>query len=185
MIMDKEEKLRQIAREIEKCRECRRGKSGLPVPGEGNPDARVMLIGMAPGKEEARTGRPFVGRSGRLLTEMLHRIGMERKEIYITSPVKYFPEKNLTVNDIRHGAGHLKKQVDVISPGLLVLMGSVAVKALLPQERISVSKMHGRLIEKGGRRYFITFHPSAALRFPENRRMMMKDLAKLKRISGP
>jgi len=166
-----------IAGEIERCAQCKKGKTGLPVPGEGDEHAKVMFIGMAPGKEEAKTGRPFVGRSGKLLTELLESIGIRRKDVYITSPVKYYPgNRNLKKSEIRHGTVHLLKQIKAVSPGIIVLMGNVAVQALLPDEKIRVTKDHGRFIGK----YFITFHPAAALRFPRIRRIMEKDFNRLK-----
>jgi len=187
--------LQKIAGEIARCKECRRGKTGLPVPGEGDANARIVFVGMAPGREEAKTGRPFVGRSGRVLTEMLSSIGMDRNRkdsgIYITSPVKYYPgQRNLTAADTGHGAKHLSEQIAAISPRLVVLLGNVAARALLPDERISVSKMHGRLIETGPRvrsgripiMYFVTFHPSAAMRFPKTRKLMEADFAKLRKM---
>jgi DNA polymerase len=177
------DELERIAREIDKCSECRSGKSGLPVPGEGDPHAKIMFIGMAPGRQEAKTGRPFVGRSGRLLTKTLSGIGIERKDVYITSPVKYYHgDRALRRDEIEHGAMHLREQVDAISPRLIVLLGSVAASALLPQEKVAVTKDHGKIIERGGRAYFITVHPSAALRFKKNLEIFGKDFAKLKTI---
>lgn len=171
--------LEKIAREISNCSECRKGKFGLPVPGEGNPEAKIMFIGMAPGREEAKCGRPFVGRSGKLLSQMLNVVGIARQDVYITSPVKYyFGKRNLKEEEIKHGAKHLLQQVNVISPQIIVLMGNVAIKALL-EEKISLSKYHGALIESSGRKYFITFHPAAALRFKKFRSLMEEDLRKL------
>lgn len=181
--MDKDRALRRIAGEIKRCSECRRNKSGLPVPGEGNPDARIMLVGEAPGPEESKTGRPFVGRSGKFLDRMLGLIGIERGDVFITSPVKYYPGRRApTKEEVEHGSIHLKKQVEVISPEIVVLLGNVAVKAAFPEEKISLKKMHGKKIESRGRIYFVTFHPSAAMRFPEIRKFMEEDFRKLKRI---
>ncbi len=172
--------LQKIVKEIEDCRGCRKGKHGLAVPGEGNPHAKIMFVGMAPGREEAKEGRPFIGRSGKLLTEMLRLIGIDRDDVYITSPVKYYPgARSLRADEIRHGMMHLEKQVKAISPRLIVLLGDVAAKALLPEKRLKVTVSHGKFFEKGGIRYFITFHPAAALRFRRIRKLMEKDLRKL------
>lgn len=157
------------------CKECKKGKYGLPVIGEGSPNARIMFVGEAPGKEESKTGRPFVGRSGRLLTKMLHDIGIERKDVYITSPVKYYPGKRrLRKEEIIHGAMHLRKQIEEISPEIIVLMGKTAVTALMDED-IKVTRDHGKFFG----RFFITFHPAAALRFPKIMRLMENDLRKL------
>lgn len=173
-------RLDDIADEIARCKECEEGKSGLPVPGEGNPRARLMFIGEAPGREEARTGRPFVGRSGRLLTEMLRAIGIEREDVYITSPVKYYPgQRAPSRKEMEHGRTHLEKQIEAIGPKVIVLMGRCAVQALLPDMGIRVSKDHGKSIKRGDQTYFITFHPAAALRFKRLREIMGDDLRKL------
>lgn len=179
--------LKDIAREIKRCVECRKGKQGLPVPGEGPPHAKLMFVGMAPGKEEAETGRPFIGRSGKLLTRMLKSVGIDRKKVYVTSPVKYYPgNRRLYKAEIEHGARHLRKQIDAISPKIIVLMGNVAVKALLPDKKPSAMKDHGKIIRKKiGRKeiiYFLTFHPAAALRFKRIRMLMKKDFLKLKAL---
>lgn len=175
--------LQEIDEEIRECKECRRGKQGLPVPGEGPSDAKLMFVGMAPGREEARTGRPFVGRSGRLLTEMLKSAGIDRKEAYITSPVKYYPgDRNLRKKEIMHGASHLEKQIEAISPKMIVLMGNVAAEALLPDRRPSAMRDHGKTIRRDGRTYFLTFHPAAALRFKKIRALMEEDLRRLKEL---
>ncbi len=183
--MGKREELRRIAAEIARCRECRAGKSGLPVPGEGSEGARMLFVGMAPGREEAKTGRPFVGRSGRLLTQMLLDIGIRREEVYITSPVKYYPGKRaLRREEIEHGATHLQRQADVLSPRLVVLLGAVAAAAMIPEEKVMVSASHGTAVERGGRIYFITFHPSAALRFKRIHALMREDMTRLKALKG-
>jgi uracil-DNA glycosylase family 4 len=180
--MGKEEELARIAREIAGCAECRRGKSGLPVPGEGNPDAEIMLIGEAPGRREAESGRPFVGRSGKLLTRMLEQAGIRREDLFITSPVKFYPGPRApTRKEIEHGRTHLEEQIDAIRPMLIVLMGRTAMEALLPGSGMKVTLDHGRPVDAGGRRYFITFHPAAALRGTRTRRMMESDLSVLEK----
>lgn len=185
--------LSAIAREIKRCTECKRGKSGRAVPGEGNPRARVMFVGEAPGREEAKTGRPFVGRSGKFLTGLLASIGVDRKEVFITSPVKYYPAsagrnplrrakargRAPTDREIRHGKIHLEKQIAAIQPRIIVLMGRVAHKALLGD--VKISRVHGKTMRRDGLLYFSTFHPAAALRFPRVKRLIKKDFKKLKR----
>ncbi|HYE22083.1 MAG TPA: uracil-DNA glycosylase, partial [Verrucomicrobiae bacterium] len=160
--------LNRIAKEIQACRLCKRNKIGLPVPGEGNPDARIVFIGEAPGKTEARTGRPFVGRSGRLLRQMINSIGLsDTKDVYITSPVKYLPSHGTpTPQEITHGKIHLNNQLNVINPKVIVLLGNVAVQAVLGM-KLPILKDHGKIIEIAGRKHLITLHPAAVLRFPK------------------
>ena len=87
--MDKNIELGTIAKEIEKCQQCRQDSIGVAVPGEGNPDANVVFIGEAPGKQEAKTGKPFIGRSGQLFRGLMRSIGLDdRTEVYIARAVK-------------------------------------------------------------------------------------------------
>lgn len=181
--MNKLEELKKVAGKISRCEECKKNKSGLPVPGEGNPDTKVMFVGEAPGIEESRTGRPFVGRAGKFLTKMLNSIGIDKQEVYITSPVKYFPGRRApTDEEIAHGRIHLIRQIQIIRPKLIVPLGNVALKALLPNEKIFVSKVHGKLIERAGLTYFPTFHPSAAMRFTKMRNAMIDDMKELNKL---
>src|SRR5580704_5798504 len=102
--MNKQQALDKIAKEIENCKLCKVGKNGMAVPGEGNPDAAIAFIGEAPGRQEAATGRPFIGRSGQLLRSLIRGIGLNEEDVYITSPVKYLPDRGTpTSQDIAHG----------------------------------------------------------------------------------
>ncbi len=178
--MEKEKELMKIAREIEKCEECKRGKLGLPVPGEGNPYSNIMLIGESPGPTESKIGKPFVGRSGKFLTKLLDSIGIKREEVFITSPIKYYPGKRaLRKDEIMHGRKHLLKQIEIVNPKIVVMLGNVAIKALFPEEKFFASKIHGNEIVRD-KIYFPTFHPSAAMRFPRIRKLMEEDFKKLK-----
>jgi uracil-DNA glycosylase len=178
--VSRESQLRIIAGEIAACALCRQGKEGLAVVGEGSPSAEIVFIGEAPGKEEARLGRPFIGRSGRFLRSAIREIGLEEKEVYITSPVKYLPRRGTpTKADIAHGRTHLLQQLAVVDPKIIVLLGSVASRAVLDRE-VAVSQEHGKIIKKGDKGYLITFHPAAAMRFPKIREAFYGDFKKLK-----
>jgi len=178
--MDKSGKLAKTAREIERCRICKKNKSGKAVVGEGNPDAKIVFIGEAPGKKEAETGRPFVGRSGQLLRRLIRDTGLKEEDVYITSPVKYLPNRGTPTSlDVIHGKGHLDKQLEIINPQIIVLLGNVAVQGVLGK-KIPVVFSHGNIIEKDERRYFITLHPAAALRFAKNKPILVSDFQKLK-----
>lgn len=181
--MDKNTELKKITREIESCKICKIEKSGKAVPGEGNRCAKIVFVGEAPGKQEALTGRPFVGRSGKLLRTLIREIGLKEEDVYITSPVKYLLNCGTpTKSDIQHGRIHLLKQLSVINPKIIVLLGRVACQALL-EEPISVTKEHGKIIDKDNKKYFITFHPSAALRFQKIKSLFLEDFQKLKLIT--
>lgn len=179
--MNKATKLEQIAKEIERCRECKKGKSGKAVVGEGNSDADIVFLGEAPGKNEAREGRPFIGRSGQLLRKMIREVGLQEAEVFITSPVKYLPDRGTpTKKDIKHGRMHLRKQLDVIQPKIIVLLGATAVYAIL-EKVLPILKAHGTLVEDAGRKYLVTLHPAAILRFPKYTPLMTADFKKLKK----
>ena len=180
--MTKNQALEKIANEIERCWICKVGKSGKAVPGEGNPDANVVFIGEAPGRQEAKTGRPFVGRSGQLLRRLIAESGLAEEDVFITSPVKYLPDRGTpTRMDVAHGRIHLVKQLAVINPKLIVLLGAVASLAIL-EEAVAINKRHGEIIRKDDKKYFITFHPAAALRFPKLKTLLLADFKKLHAI---
>jgi DNA polymerase len=182
--MEKQKALDKIAREIEKCDICKEEKSGKAVPGEGNPDADIVFMGEAPGKTEAKTGRPFVGRSGQLLRSLIREAGLKEEDVYITSPVKYLPDRGTpTPKDIAHAKMHLDKQLSIIDPKAIVLLGGVAVQGVLGI-KIPVKTEHGKIIEKDGRRYLVTLHPAAGLRFPPLKKLLIEDFKKVKNLVG-
>jgi len=180
---EKQLALDAIAKEIASCRICKRDKVGVAVSGEGNPDADVVFIGEAPGKQEAKTGRPFIGRSGKLLREMIRKVGLKEEDVFITSPVKYLPKHvTPTKEEVAHGRTHLFAQFDVIQPKIIVLLGRVAALAVL-EENIEVAKMHGTTIERNGRTFIIFYHPAAIL---YSRRLLPafeKDFLKLTQLT--
>lgn len=181
--MDKQAKLDEIAEEISQCKICQKDAVGKPVPGEGNPDADIIFVGEAPGKTEAATGRPFIGRSGKLLRQLINEAGLREENVYITSPVKYLPVYGTPKKkDIEHGRMYMDRQLAIINPKVVVLLGSVAVQAIL-NEKIPVSTRHGEIIEKKGRKYFITVHPAAALRFTKMKELLLSDFKKLKKLT--
>lgn len=184
--MDKKTRaLDAITTKIEMCKQCKEDTSGLPVPGEGNPEATLMFVGEAPGYQESITGKPFIGRAGKLLTRLLTEISIDRKDVYITSPVKYFPGRRTPKPaEIAHGKTHLIEQIAVIEPKLIVLLGNSAIRAVLPKP-LPVSNHHGTVTEQNGIRYFITFHPAAAVRFPNKfLPLLREDFRKLATMIG-
>lgn len=133
------------------------------VLGEGNPEADILFIGEAPGKQEDLTGRPFVGAAGKFLNEMLSGIGLTRDEVFITNIVKYRPPANRdpSQNEIETGKAILREQVDIIQPKLIVLLGRHAMSVFLPA--LKISQAHGQAIQEHGRTYLPLYHPAAAL----------------------
>jgi DNA polymerase len=180
--MSKEKALRKIAAEIDHCRSCKKGCSGKAVPGEGSAGARVVFIGEAPGHEEAKTGRPFIGRSGKLLRQAIQDMGLDVNEVFITSPVHYLPDRGTPSKDmILHGREHLFQQLAVIDPDIIVLLGATACRAVLDR-KVEVAKLHGSTARSDRRACFITFHPAYAIRFTEGKRLFLEDFTRLKRL---
>ncbi len=180
--MNKGKMLQNIAEEIARCSLCKKGGTGKVVPGEGNPDARVVFIGEAPGREEAKTGRPFIGRSGKFLRQMIKEAGLDENEVFITSPVHYLPLRGTPAKDsIIHGREHLFKQLSIIGPEIGVLLGNTACLALL-DKKVEITRVHGKRVQQDGRTYLITFHPAYAMRFPEGKKQFIRDFKKLKRM---
>jgi DNA polymerase len=180
-----QEELGLLHNGIRRCRKCPLYVSRKhAVPGEGLPSAIAMFVGEAPGKEEDEQGRPFVGRSGRFLDNLLENIGLSRHQIYITSAVKCRPTENRAphIDDLRIcKVNWLDRQISLIDPKIVVLLGNTALKQILGQEG-SISRLHGRLFKHNGRSYFVTFHPAAAMRFPQIKRKMKNDFKILKNL---
>ncbi|MDB4940116.1 MAG: uracil glycosylase superfamily, polymerase bacteriophage-type [Candidatus Doudnabacteria bacterium] len=182
-IKKKQKLLEVVAEEIEQCPICKKNTIGKAVPGEGNADADIMFIGEAPGKNEAETGRPFIGRAGKMLREGIAQIGLSDQDVFITSPVKRLPVHTTpTPEEIAHGKTHLIKQFDIIDPKVIVLLGRVAALAML-EKNISVMKEHGKFFRKpDGRLYMIMMHPAAPLYSGNLREVFFKDFKKLKKL---
>lgn len=166
-------------RACEKCALCR-GRMNV-VPGEGDPNADLMFIGEGPGAEEDRLGRPFVGRSGELLTKMIHAIGLERSEVYICNVVKCRPPANRdpAPEEAETCLPYLRAQVALVRPRVIALLGRVACQYTL-REQISVTRDHGRWFERKGVWMMPTFHPAALLRDPARKRDAWEDFQKLR-----
>ena len=180
--MNRDRELAIVHQEILDCTKCPLHASRTnAVPGEGSINAQVMFVGEAPGVKEDESGRPFVGRSGNLLTDMIAEIGLSRDEVFITSVLKSRPPNNRTPrkNEIEACKPYLHRQIDIIGPKIIVLLGGVAVSSVIGP--LKVSEAHGRVHEAEGRKFFITYHPGAALRFPRLRDEMRKDFWTLKR----
>jgi uracil-DNA glycosylase len=140
------------------------------VPGAGAPDARLLVVGEAPGASEDREGIPFVGASGRLLNEMLERAGIRREEVFIGNVVRCRPPENRNprVGEIRACAGWLAEQLRLIEPAVVMVLGRFALQHFLPDGKITQLQGTLRRIEYRGRALglFPVLHPAAVLRTP-------------------
>lgn len=174
-----------LAARIRRCRRCRlcHGRRHA-VPGEGNPAARILLLGEAPGAAEDETGRPFVGRSGRFLTRLLTRCGLQRNDLFVTSSVKCRPPGNRPPRADELAickAAWLDRQIELIDPRVIVVLGGTPLKQMLGIKK-GLEHLHGTVREVNGRVCLITYHPAAAMRFPRIRSIMRRDLARLETL---
>jgi DNA polymerase len=151
------------------------------VPGEGDPDARVMFVGEAPGAKEDELGRPFVGRSGQLLDELLAEAGLDRESVYITNVVKARPPGNRDPRaaEVAHHMPWLEAQLALIQPTLVVPLGRHALAHFTDGARIS--EVHGTEIIERGRTLFPLYHPAAALHNQSLRGTLVEDARALGR----
>jgi DNA polymerase len=153
-----------------------------PVPGEGNPDAELMLIGEAPGKAEDEQGRPFVGASGKFLEEMLANIDLKREDVYITNIVKFRPPNNRDPfnEEIQACLPYLLKQIKIIDPTLIIFLGRHSMNVFFPELRIS--QAHGKPVKRSGRVFLPLYHPAAALYNGSMRQTLQDDFQKIPNI---
>lgn len=152
------------------------------VFGDGNPNAEMVFIGEAPGKNEDLQGLPFVGAAGKFLNEMLASIGLSRKDIYITNIVKYRPPANRdpSIEEKLAFLPYLRSQLEVIKPKLVVTLGRHSMDSLLPG--LQISNVHGQPKRYKGQVYLPLFHPAAALYNGSMRATLMQDFAKIPSI---
>ncbi|MEA2174600.1 MAG: uracil-DNA glycosylase [Blastocatellia bacterium] len=158
-------RLEELAAQIRVCTKCPLCESRtLAVPGDGKPNAKVMIIGEAPGREEDESGHPFVGSAGRYLDHVLEGTGLNRRDFFITNTVKCRPPKNRTPKSkevLTCTSNYLFEQIELLDPKLIVLLGSVAAKRMLGVK--SINDARGRVIVQDGRKYLVGYHP--AVRF--------------------
>jgi DNA polymerase len=165
-----------------KCMECPLGTQGRMqvVFGEGNPDARLMIIGEAPGRDEDEQGRPFVGRSGRLLSKIITSANLERSEIFITNIVKCRPPNNRKPAPLESKtckALLLLNQIKIIQPRVICTLGASALEGLLETE-VKITKMRGKPIAFGEITIIPAYHPAYVLRNPKELEPLVLDIQK-------
>jgi len=182
--MSKQEELEKLKAKIEKSRVCPELAASATqlVFGDGNPDAEVVFIGEAPGKNEDLQGLPFVGAAGKFLNEMLAGIGLKREDIYITNIVKYRPPNNRDPlpDEKQAFLPYLRSQLEIIKPKLVVTLGRHSMDSLLPG--LQISKCHGQPKRLAGQVYLPLFHPAAALYNGGMRQTLIDDFNKIPRI---
>ncbi len=182
---DEERSLVSLARGIQRCRKCRLHRCRThAVPGEGPSDGAIMLVGEAPGRQEDATGRPFAGRSGRFLDEVLADLGRRRDSMFITSVVKCRPSGNRDPRSDETTTcrrAWLNRQIARVDPRIIVLLGKTAIRCLLG-ENPTLRNVHGEFRKRHDRRFLLTCHPTAAMRFPRSEQQFRGDMARLDSI---
>lgn len=175
--------LEQIATEVRLCKACilHLGRNQA-VPGEGPEDARIMLIGEAPGEKEDQQGRPFVGDAGQFLEELLHQIGLGREQVYITNVLKCRPPANREPlpDEIAACRPFLERQLMAIRPRLVVTLGRFSTAYFFPKTRIS--EIHGRPYRIGDLICYPVYHPAAALHQPSLRQAIVEDFSRIPEV---
>ncbi len=168
----------QLLDEVYACEKCRLCATRTNVvPGEGNPSAELMFIGEGPGRDEDLQGRPFVGRSGELLTRMIRAIGLEREQVYICNVVKCRPPQNRDPLNVEQDAclSYLRRQAALLRPKIIVCLGRIAAKAII-KEDFKITVEHGQWFQRGGVQMTAIYHPAALLREEGRRPETFEDL---------
>jgi uracil-DNA glycosylase family 4 len=185
-----EEEMNRIEEEVSKCRKCGLYKTrNKPVVGEGSLDAKIMLIGEAPGFNEDMQGRPFVGKAGLLLDELLASAGLERSEIYISNIVKCRPPKNRDPQpeEIRACTPYLDRQIAIIKPETICPMGRFAATYIMEKfghKADTIGRIHGRVFRVSNlllnARIIPLYHPASAVYNPGLKSVLAEDFKVIK-----
>jgi uracil-DNA glycosylase family 4 len=165
-----------------RCKLCTLGRKQI-VFGVGNPNADLMFVGEAPGRDEDIQGIPFVGRAGRKLTQIIEAIGLKREDVYIANVIKCRPPENRNPepDEVEQCEPFLFRQVDTIRPKVIVALGTFAAKSLLKSSD-SISRLRGRVYDYRGAKLVPTFHPAFLLRNPSCRREVWEDMKKVRAL---
>lgn len=181
---EKKQKLEEIGKQVNDCQRCDLYKMATRgVPGDGNPDARVMCIGEGPGYHEDQQGLPFVGQAGKLLEQLLRSINLERKDVFIANVVKHRAPENRDplLDEIEACSIWLDLQIEIIQPEFVVTLGRFSMAKFIPN--VYISQVHGqpRFVTWQGREVTVVpmYHPAAALRAPQVMEAIKNDFLRL------
>jgi uracil-DNA glycosylase family 4 len=173
--------LLKVREDLGDCTRCKlhKGRNKL-VFGDGNPKAQLVFVGEGPGADEDMQGLPFVGRAGKLLTQMIEAMGLQRRDVYICNVVKCRPPENRAPepDEVATCSPYLLRQIDVIHPKVIVCLGAVAAKTLLNTTR-GISSFRGEWLDWRGHKLMATYHPAYLLRNPPAKADVWKDLQKV------
>jgi uracil-DNA glycosylase len=178
--------LLKVREDLGECTRCKLHSTRHKIVfGDGNPKAELVFVGEGPGADEDAQGLPFVGRAGKLLTQMIEAMGLQRKDVYICNVVKCRPPENRQPeeDEVSTCSPFLWRQIDVIAPKVIVCLGAVAAKTLLQTSR-GISQFRGEWLEFRGRKLLATYHPAYLLRNPQAKSEVWKDLQKVMAVLG-
>ena len=184
--IDKEKELTKLANEINSIEDCSlKNNSQQLVLGDGDINSSIMLIGEAPGIEEDKFGKTFMGEVGDLLKKMLNAINIKKENIYSTYAINFRPpeDRKPTAAEIKRYSLYLQKHISIINPKIIILMGSTAMEALTGlNNKISIERGKWKeiIVKNTSYNVIITFSPSYLLRIPENKKYSWQDLKKIK-----
>lgn len=179
---DKESALGALKKAIGDCKRCRLSQSRTNIVfGEGNPNASLMLIGEAPGREEDIHARPFVGEAGRLLTRLIEKMGFKREDVYITNVVKCRPPMNRDPqkDEIDRCINFVEKQIEIINPEVIMSLGRISTMALIGDMGSKLTSIRGNFFNYKGIPLMPTFHPAYLLRNPRDKWLAWDDAQKV------
>ena len=175
-----EKKLKKIKEEVTECTNCELSQTRTnSVPGKGNFKSDVIFVGEAPGKNEDIKGEPFIGIAGKKLSSALENAGISREQVYITNIVKCRPPKNRVPTIIERDTckNYLEKEIQIIKPEIICILGNTAFKSLLDGKEII--KFRGKIVKKNDQLYFLTIHPAATIYNQKLISVLKKDMKKL------
>jgi DNA polymerase len=178
-----EKELKKIKKQVTQCTKCELSKTrNNSVPGKGNFKSDVIFVGEAPGKNEDMKGEPFIGIAGKKLSIALENAGITRDEVYITNIVKCRPPKNRvpTTNERDTCQNYLKKEIEIIKPKIICILGNTAFNSLLDGKEII--KFRGKIVRKNNQLYFLTIHPAATIYNQKLINILKKDIKKLLKV---
>jgi uracil-DNA glycosylase family 4 len=178
----KETALRALREEIGDCKMCKLSKGRTHIVfGEGNPNAGLMFIGEAPGREEDLRARPFVGDAGMLLSRLIEKMGFKRSDVYIANIVKCRPPSNRDpeMDEIEQCRGFIEKQIDIIHPGIIMSLGRISAQTLTGNTKLKITAARGNFFDYKGIPLMPTFHPAYLIRNPKDKWLTWSDAQKV------
>ena len=180
MEMDSFDKLKSECLKCTRCDLCKTRNN--VVFGDGNEKAKIVFIGEGPGENEDLQGKPFVGRAGKLLDELLSLTGMDRTKVYICNMVKCRPPQNRDPSPAEQEACSewLRRQIEIIDPAIIICVGRIAATSLI-NPNFKITQQHGEWFEIDGRKYMAVLHPAALLRDPRKKPETFADFQKIRK----